>query len=1530
MFNVTKVYLFIFSLLISFFVQGISLDSLHSDPSNFKNLISNFASKSEENLCPIASSKMGQISPLLQGHHSRTDSTSTCHSEKESPIALTIRPTDKEIDVKQHVQYTAIATYDDGSTHDITRRVHWSSSDKTIVVINPSGNAKGCREGTVQIHANYKKLTASASLSVRTLTTITLLPSHISLAPGMQQSFKAIATYNDGTLSDVTHKVTWKSENQNVAHIDKEGLVTAQSPGTTAIQASLSGKKSSATLTNKEVQLQQITLAPSLVTLSAGMTQNFTATAIYSDGSTADITSSVTWKSEEPSIAKISNHTQTEGLATAKKTGITTIKASFLGVCGKATLVVRQAKITQISIFPDNITLYPATRQTFIATATYDDGNTADISQSVIWKVKNHKIAAIDNSKRNKGTLTAISHGETTLKATLFGQNAHANITVPNVNIEKINLFPDTISLLPGLQQSFAATAVYSDQKTADVTKSVHWNSDNKAIATVSCSTLGQATAINPGTTHICASWGEVSGSSVLSVSDVSITQINLFPNSLPMIVGNPQPFSAYAKYSDSTTIDVSKSVVWNTDDKTVAIIENGSNAKVQGQSIGTANVLASLLTHVGEATVFVSNTVTEVIITPETVNVSSGMTQLFTATAIYSSGNYANVTNQVIWTSDNPIVATFSNSSTSKGIATVYNSGKANITASLFGHVAHATLSAQQLGSSQDEGPLSKAIAGTLSISSFPSSTETTLLPGIQTQFFAKLVQDNSSWIDVTKSVNWSTSNNSVVIVDNINNKGWVTGIGPTSATISASLQGLNPPASIAVQIPHTMQSISINPITTTLDLLYTTQQLAATAQYDQGYYADITKTISWNQTRGLSNAIVTDKGLVIGMSPGTANISASMSQNNLTTNSTITVTSAISPDLQIIIAPIGDHIVGDKFTIQFTLQTNGTPITSMVGEKFLVQIFSSSFDPNKKSQSGEFYGATGTISLDASGHGYFDVDTSTFKPDTYTVIIDGVIIGVRGTSLFKVLEAQTPDNISIQGNTSLYTGEQASLTCSTDTGHDVTDSVSWSSDNTSVIIVSNDVGTAGLITALTPGTANVSANYYSNGSTRTAKKPVTVQQNSLSTLTISGPSTLYIGTPSQAYTATAHYEDVSSGFDVTKSVTWLSEFPTIVSISNIEETKGRATPNNPGNTQIAATLVDQQATFPISVPKITELTLTLDNRVISIGKSTPCTVTAKYDDGQTAIITANASPYSSDDKVAYVTAGYAVGVSEGECTIAVSFFGFTAETKLYVGNLKNITLTPNTPQTINIGATQNYTATATFGVHPPIDITSSANWNASPTGIVSFNVPGTATGLTAGTADITASLGSTTSNSVPLTVTSPQPYIVSIAITPPQATLLKSMVVPFSATATYSDSTTVDITQQATWASSDSNVASVFTNIVTAVGAGNATITASLSGVTGSAPIEVLEVLSIAITPSSSQPILIGDTIQFTAMAHFSTGPDQDITQIAQWNSTNMSAASFDLMHPGLLTGVSTGSTVVTSSFGGIFSSPVTITVL
>jgi trimeric autotransporter adhesin len=116
------------------------------------------------------------------------------------------------------------------------------------------------------------------------------------------------------------------------------------------------------------------------------------------------------------------------------------------------------------------------------------------------------------------------------------------------------------------------------------------------------------------------------------------------------------------------------------------------------------------------------------------------------------------------------------------------------------------------------------------------------------------------------------------------------------------------------------------------------------------------------------------------------------------------------------IAIDTIATKNVGDKFTL--TGKTN-----LAVDDELLVEIYSSSFKPTEKTQSGEFSGATGNVKVNKSESGLNTftmlVDTSSFKVDEYIVVAQGVTQDATGTTLFNVVSSGAPTTTTAPSGT-------------------------------------------------------------------------------------------------------------------------------------------------------------------------------------------------------------------------------------------------------------------------------------------------------------------------------------------------------------------------------------------------------------------------------------------------------------------------------------------------------------------------------
>ena len=111
----------------------------------------------------------------------------------------------------------------------------------------------------------------------------------------------------------------------------------------TAVAGDTLGNVGTSAVVNVTVvgSLAQIGVTPANATVAPGGTQQFTATGTYSDSSTANITSQVTWMSSSPGVATIN----ASGMATGVTAGTTTISASLGSVSGNTTLTIQPAPL---------------------------------------------------------------------------------------------------------------------------------------------------------------------------------------------------------------------------------------------------------------------------------------------------------------------------------------------------------------------------------------------------------------------------------------------------------------------------------------------------------------------------------------------------------------------------------------------------------------------------------------------------------------------------------------------------------------------------------------------------------------------------------------------------------------------------------------------------------------------------------------------------------------------------------------------------------------------------------------------------------------------------------------------------------------------------------------------------------------------------------------------------------------------------------------------------------------------------------
>jgi len=258
--------------------------------------------------------------------------------------------------------------------------------------------------------------------------------------------------------------------------------------------------------------LTYINITPAGPSVPAGATKQFSAAGINADGSNNDLGGQVTWSSSDPSVATINS----SGLATALTTGTTVITATSGNVSGSTTLTVYHATLSSISVSLPDGNIPVGISQRAVATGTYTDGTSHDISTRVIWSSSDSSAATVDSG----GLAKAISPGSVVITVTSGNVSATATLTVNLGTLSFISVTPLLPSIPVGVKEQLTATATYSDGTYFDVTEQVSWSSSDSSVATIS--KTGLITAIAPGTVTITAGSGSISERTTVTVNPES------------------------------------------------------------------------------------------------------------------------------------------------------------------------------------------------------------------------------------------------------------------------------------------------------------------------------------------------------------------------------------------------------------------------------------------------------------------------------------------------------------------------------------------------------------------------------------------------------------------------------------------------------------------------------------------------------------------------------------------------------------------------------------------------------------------------------------------------------------------------------------------------------------------------------------------------------------------------------------------------------------------------------------------------
>ena len=799
-----------------------------------------------------------------------------------SPDHLEISPASVIVPKGQTVAARALIVFNDGQSEDVTARATWSTDAQNLVGVE-QGVVKGLLAGEGTLIATLEKRQAIASIKVidQTVTGLVLTPARLKLPQGATQQVSVLATLSGGSSLDVTGLATYSSSAAGVFTVSPGGQVRAVGAGTASLTVSYGGTLASAVVDVTLRKAQSVTVSPSMASVAKGSTVHLTASALFDDQTTADVTASATWQSGSPA-ARITTPGDVQGLSP----GTAVITATFQGVPGSASVQVTESALVKIAVTPPMATVVKGVVQPFTATGTYADGHSADLTATAVFSAAPANVASVSNAAGSRGVATGLSAGTATITAAVGAISGSAQLQVLPQGYKTLEVKPSVLSVQVGASVSANVIATRADGMTEDVSGLTSVALDTPSLGSVAPATGGLTVkGLAAGATTLRASFAGMQATAALTVTPATspLVALEAAPTTVTLTPGKALPVKAMARFADGHVEDVSEQSSWASSNATVAAVSTaaGSRGVTQANAIGSADVTATYQGKSASAKVTVAQrAVLSLSLAPSQVRIPQQLYEYMEASLAYNDGTTENVSTTVTWSTTNAAVAevqVFQGGggdayaylvSGSPGTATITATTAQGLSATCAVTVTSATLT------SLDLTPAQPRLA--------PGSTVDMSLVGI----FSDLSTRNLKYW-----ATWTSSNPAVATVDNSQtyNRGKVKAMGPGTAVITVDMDGVTASTTVTVS-SATITQVQVTPFSPKLPVGFDTY-FRATVIFSDNTTQDVSYESSWT-SGATSVASVNSYGQVRPIGAGQTRISANY--QGVTGSELLTVTGA------------------------------------------------------------------------------------------------------------------------------------------------------------------------------------------------------------------------------------------------------------------------------------------------------------------------------------------------------------------------------------------------------------------------------------------------------------------------------------------------------------------------------------------------------------------------------------------------------------------------------------------------------------
>ena len=684
--------------------------------------------------------------------------------------------------------------------------------------------------------------------------------------------------------TDVTTDAQWSrvSGSSAISVVNagtEKGCVTATAGGTATIRASYNSMTADKAVTFGDVYA--FSVSPTNVSFRIGNTQTITPTRTVNGA--ASTAGTIEWTTSDANVATVSS----AGVITGKGVGTATVTAVWKvngNEVGRATISVSvAANVYVLAIDPTSAAInVGGTRQHSVTTRTKDGA--ASTEGSIVWSSANSGIASVSTS----GLVTGVAAGTTTVTAEWKINNvtvasATSSITVSNVvsNRLAVTSVPSPATANVGetitLSARYYTTTNGVEDGGVDVTQSASWSrvSGASTVSVTNSGTKGRATATAGGTATMRASYNGKTADIDVTFNDVYSFSVS--PTSVNFRIGNTQGITASRVKNGAASTE--GSVSWSSANSGIASVS--TSGVITGVAVGSTTVTAIWTigsTEVGRATVSVSVAANQYVlaVSPTTSSINVGGHSDHSVTTRTKDGAASNE-GSIVWSSDNTAIATVNSDGRITGVA----AGTTTVRAAW--KIGSATVATATVSVT-----VSNVVTHRIGVTASPSATanvgQTITLTA---KYYTTTNGVEDAGVDITQLGDWSRSSGaSTISVTNSGTKGRVTATAGGTAVIGVSYSGIN--GSVSVKF-NDVYGLTVTPATASV-YVNATVNLQANRTFNGA--ASTAGTLSWSSNKTNIATVNASTGVVTGVAPGTARITATWTYNGHTETAYANVT--------------------------------------------------------------------------------------------------------------------------------------------------------------------------------------------------------------------------------------------------------------------------------------------------------------------------------------------------------------------------------------------------------------------------------------------------------------------------------------------------------------------------------------------------------------------------------------------------------------------------------------------------------------